>query len=330
MVAIMKSKVFTNEDPPERSSIYPILNGDIWDFYKKQQNSIWTAEEIDLEKDLRDFNEHFTDDERKFIMMTLAFFSGFDNLVMKNISVNFENEIPIMEASYFYSVQKYIEGVHSETYSMLIDTLVPQERKHEMFGALESVPSVKKKSDWACTFMDRGVPLGERLLAWAIVEGVFFSGSFCSIFWIKSHKGGKMHGLTFSNELISRDEALHTNFALMLVNRLVDKPSYEKARDIIRSAIEIEKEFVEDALPVSIIGMNKEMMGQYLEYVADHLFSSLGYEEGVVYGSKNPFEFMELISLSGKTNFFEKRVGEYQKAHVAKEGNFLFTVDEDF
>lgn len=326
-------KTFSGEESKSiRSSIYPVLHKDIWDFYKTQQNCIWTAEEIDLEKDNRQFNDDkiFNDDERHFIMMTLSFFSGFDTLVIKNISINFQNEIDILECKMYYTVQNYIEGIHAETYGMLIDAIVPKNKKEEMFNSLENIESIKLKAEWACKYMDPGIPLAERMLAWAVVEGVFFSGSFCSIYWIKSHKPGLMHGLTFSNELISRDEGIHRDFALhMLKNRLLEPMSEDTAKNIIMSAVDIEKMFIKDALPVGVIGMNEELMIQYIEYVADHLFRSLGFENHI-FGVQNPFSFMELISLSGKTNFFEKRVGDYQNAHVNKEKNHIFSIDEDF
>lgn len=305
---------------------------DIWKFYKDQQNSLWTAEEIDLEQDHRQFKDDdlFSEQERRFIMMTLAFFSGFDALVIKNISLNFQNEIDIFECRMYYTVQNYIEGIHAETYGMLIDAIVPKALQSDMFNALDTIQSVKMKSEWAKKFMDPEIPLGERMLAWAVVEGVFFSGSFCSIYWMKSHKPGLMPGLTFSNELISRDEGIHRDFALhMLRERIIDPICEIRTKEIITSAVDIEKLFIKDALPVGIIGMNEELMTQYIEYVADHLFRNLGFESPI-YGVQNPFSFMELISLSGKTNFFEKRVGDYQNAHINKDNNHVFSVDEDF
>lgn len=325
--------IFRGEETEfQRSSAYPILNPDIWKFYKDQQNCIWTAEEIDLQDDARDFHneEKFSDDERRFIMLTLAFFSGFDTLVIKNISVNFSPQIDIQECRMYYTVQNYIEGVHAETYAMLIDAIVPKDKKNEIFNALDCIEAVKQKSVWAAKFMDPEVPLEERMLAWAVVEGIFFSGSFCSIFWLKSHKPGLMPGLTFSNELISRDEGIHRDFALhMLRQRLIVPIEEERVREIITSAVDIEKIFIQEALPVAIIGMNESLMSKYIEFVADHLFLSLGFQEGI-FGVENPFPFMELISLTGKTNFFEKRVGDYQNAHVKKENNHVFTVDDDF
>ena len=321
--------VFKREDGVGRNSVYPILNTDTWELYKTQQAAFWTAEEIDLEKDPQDFESSFNENERRFIMMTLAFFSGFDNLVMKNISLNFENEVNILEARYFYTAQNYIEGVHAETYAILIDALVPNDQKATMFTALESFPSVKRKADWASEYMDPSIPIGERLLAWAVVEGIFFSGSFCSIYWIKAHKPGKMHGLTFSNELISRDEGMHRDFAIHLIRRLREPLSEEKANAIIKTAVDIEKEFVRDALPVGVIGMNSESMSQYIEFVADHLYRSIGFDHPI-FGTPNPFSFMELISLVGKSNFFEARVSDYQNAHIKSKQNFVFSVNEDF
>jgi ribonucleoside-diphosphate reductase beta chain len=294
--------------------------------YKKAEASFWTAEEIDLSHDQPDWIK-MNDGERHFISHVLAFFAASDGIVNENLAVNFMKEVQLPEARCFYGFQIMIENIHSETYSLLIDTYIkdPAE-KHRLFHAIETVPCVKKKAEWALRWIGNG-SFAERLIAFAAVEGIFFSGSFCSIFWLK--KRGLMPGLTFSNELISRDEGLHCDFACLLYSMLKTKLSREQVTKVITDAVTIEQEFVTDALPVSLIGMNAKMMSQYIEFVADRLLVSLGYPK--VYNSQNPFDFMEMISLQGKTNFFEKRVAEYQKSGVmsTKEEN-VFKLDEDF
>ncbi|GAB4241472.1 MAG: ribonucleotide-diphosphate reductase subunit beta [Ekhidna sp.] len=313
----------------DRFVIFPIQHNDIWEFYKKAEASFWTAEEIDLSQDLKDWSNTMTDDEKHFIKHVLAFFAASDGIVNENLAENFVAEVQYTEAKFFYGFQIAVENIHSETYSLLIDTYVkdPKEKDY-LFHAIETMDCVKKKADWALRWIDEG-SFAERLIAFAAVEGIFFSGSFCSIFWLK--KRGLMPGLAFSNELISRDEGLHCDFACLLYNNhVVNKLSVETVQEIIKDAVSIEKEFVTDALPVKLIGMNADLMCQYIEFVADRLLSELGCPK--IYNSTNPFDFMEMISLQGKTNFFEKRVGEYQKAGVmdTEKDKAKFSLDEDF
>ena len=294
--------------------------------YKQAEASFWTAEEIDLSQDMKDW-ENLNDNERHFISHVLAFFAASDGIVNENLAVNFMQEVQLPEARCFYGFQIMMENIHSETYSLLIDTYVnnPKE-KDRLFNALETVPCVKKKGEWALKWIN-SENFTERLIAFAAVEGIFFSGSFCSIFWLK--KRGLMPGLTFSNELISRDEGLHCDFACLLYSMLQNTLSEERVHAIIKDAVSIEQEFVTDALPVKLIGMNAKLMSQYIEFVADRLLVALGYSKA--YNSSNPFDFMEMISLQGKTNFFEKRVAEYQKSGVMSERtDNLFSLDEDF
>ena len=311
-----------------RFVLFPIEHDDIWSFYKKAEASIWTAEEIDLGQDLKDWDT-LTGDERHFIKHVLAFFAASDGIVNENLAENFVSEVQYTEAKFFYGFQIAIENIHSETYSLLIDTYVKDAKEKDgLFNALDTMDCVKKKADWALRWIDEG-NFAERLVAFAAVEGIFFSGSFCSIFWLK--KRGLMPGLTFSNELISRDEGLHCDFACLLYNdHLINKLSIESIQTIIVDAVTIEKEFVTDALPVRLIGMNAELMCQYIEFVADRLLLELNCSK--IYHASNPFDFMEMISLQGKTNFFEKRVGEYQKAGVlnTENDNDKFSLDQDF
>lgn len=311
---------------PNRFVLLPIQYDNVWKMYKQAQASFWTAEEIDLSSDIKDW-ESMNDGERHFISHVLAFFAASDGIVNENLAVNFMQEVQIPEARCFYGFQIMMENIHSETYSLLIDTYIkdPKEKTH-LFNALETVPCVKKKGEWALKWIN-SENFTERLIAFAAVEGIFFSGSFCSLFWLK--KRGLMPGLTFSNELISRDEGLHCDFACLLYSMLENKLPESRLHEIIKDAVSIEQEFVTDALPVSLIGMNAALMNQYIEFVADRLLVSLGAAK--IYNSTNPFDFMEMISLQGKTNFFEKRVGEYQKAGVMSErGDNLFSLDEDF
>jgi len=313
----------------DRFVLFPIQKDDIWKFYKKAEASFWTAEEIDLSHDLKDWAA-MTDHERHFISHVLAFFAASDGIVNENLAENFINEVQYTEAKFFYGFQIAMENIHSETYSLLIDTYINDaDEKRKLFHAIDTLDCVKKKADWALRWIENG-SFAERLVAFAAVEGIFFSGSFCSIFWLK--KRGLMPGLSFSNELISRDEGLHCDFACHLyVNHLINKLPEETVRRIIIDAVDIEKEFVTDALPVSLIGMNAKLMCQYIEFVADRLIGELGHEK--IYGSENPFDFMEMISLQGKTNFFEKRVAEYQKAGVMRDNadeSPKFSLDEDF
>ena len=309
-----------------RFVILPINYPKIWEQYKRHEASFWTAEEIDLSSDMKDW-ENLNDGERHFISHILAFFAASDGIVNENLAVNFMSEVQLPEARCFYGFQIMMENIHSETYALLIDTYIKNpEEKHKLFHAIDTVPAVKKKAEWALRWIDNG-NFAERLVAFAAVEGIFFSGSFCSIFWLK--KRGLMPGLTFSNELISRDEGLHCEFACLLYGMLQNKLTEEEVTAIITDAVGIEKEFVTEALPVNLIGMNALLMQQYIEFVADRWLCELGYSK--VYNTANPFDFMEMISLQGKTNFFEKRVGDYQKAGVMnnKESQ-SFSLEEDF
>ncbi len=316
-------------EDPNRFVLFPIEHNDIWQMYKQAEASFWTAEEIDLSPDLSDW-EKLNDGERHFIKHILAFFAASDGIVNENLGVNFLTEVQYPEAKCFYGFQIMMENIHSETYSLLIDTYVkdPKEKDY-LFNALDTVPCVQKKGEWALRWIN-SENFVERLVAFAAVEGIFFSGSFCSIFWLK--KRGLMPGLSFSNELISRDEGLHCEFACLLYTKYIkNKLSQERVHEIILDAVAIEKEFITEALPVALIGMNARLMQQYIEYVADFWLERLGYDK--YYGAANPFDFMTTISLQGKTNFFEKRVAEYQKAGVMgggeKEGG-KFSLDEDF
>ncbi|HRE74912.1 MAG TPA: ribonucleotide-diphosphate reductase subunit beta [Flavobacteriales bacterium] len=312
----------------DRFVLFPIVHNDIWAFYKKAEASFWTAEEIDLGADLWDWENKLNDDERHFIKHVLAFFAASDGIVNENLAENFVREVQYTEAKFFYGFQLTIENIHSETYSLLIDTYIKDPiEKDRLFHAIETMGFVRKKAEWALNWISKG-SFAERLVAFAAVEGIFFSGSFCSIFWLK--KRGLMPGLSFSNELISRDEGLHCDFACLLYSQhLVNKLDKKVVEQIITEAVAIEKEFVTDALPVKLIGMNADLMSQYIEFVADRLLLELGNPK--VYNVTNPFDFMDMINLQGKTNFFEKRVGEYQKAGVmsTKEEN-KFSLDEEF
>ncbi len=311
-----------------RFVLFPIQHDDIWSFYKRAEASFWTAEEIDLSPDLIDWENKLNDNERHFVKHVLAFFAASDGIVNENLAENFLSEVQYTEAKFFYGFQVAMENVHSETYSLLIDTYIKDSAdKAYLFNAIDTMDCVRKKADWALRWIDQG-SFAERLVAFAAVEGIFFSGSFCSIFWLK--KRGLMPGLSFSNELISRDEGLHCDFACLLYNNhVINKLSKDQVRQIIVDAVEIEKDFILDALPVKLIGMNSDLMSQYIEFVADRLLQELGNEK--VYNATNPFDFMDMISIQGKTNFFEKRVGEYQKAGVLDGKNSQdFTMDEDF
>lgn len=301
------------QENKNRFVIFPIKHHDIWEFYKSMEASFWTAEEIDLSQDLNDWNNKLSDEERYFVKHILAFFAASDGIVNENLAENFVNEVQYAEAKFFYGFQIMMENIHSETYSLLIDTYVKDEaEKDDLFNALEVFPAIKKKADWALQWISSD-SFAERLIAFAAVEGIFFSGAFCAIYWLK--KRGLMPGLTFSNELISRDEGVHCDFAVHLHNHhLVNKVSKERIRTIIVDALDIEREFITESLPVSLIGMNAALMTQYLEFVADRLLVELGCERE--YNKANPFDFMDMISLQGKTNFFEKKVAEYQKAGV--------------
>lgn len=321
------------QENPNRFVIFPIQHHDIWEWYKKQQACIWTAEEIDLHQDLTDWENSLNADERYFIKHILAFFAASDGIVNENLAENFVNEVQYSEAKFFYGFQIMMENIHSETYSLLIDTYVKDDKeKDQLFKAIEHFPAIKKKADWAMRWIE-SPSFAERLIAFAAVEGIFFSGAFCSIFWLK--KRGLLPGLTFSNELISRDEGMHCDFAVHLHNHhLKEKVSKERIKEIIVDALNIEREFITESLPASLIGMNAKLMTQYLEFVTDRLLNELECES--VYNVSNPFDFMDMINLQGKTNFFEKRVGEYQKAGVMNSVNEnkdtvdSFSLDADF
>jgi ribonucleoside-diphosphate reductase beta chain len=305
--------------------LFPIEHHDIWDYYKKAQQVFWTAEEIDLAQDLTDWAK-LNEGEQHFVKHVLAFFAASDGIVNENLAENFVAEVQYTEAKFFYGFQIMMENIHSETYSLLIDTYIKdKEEQNHLFNAIDTVPAVQKKAEWALKWIGSD-SFVERLIAFAAVEGIFFSGSFCSIFWLK--KRGLMPGLSFSNELISRDEGLHTDFAVHLYkNHIENKLSRERLIEIIDSALEIEKEFITEALPVSLIGMNSELMKQYLEYVSDRLLMDLGV--GKIYNTENPFDFMANIALQNKTNFFEKRVADYVKSGVG-EVQEQISFDEDF
>ena len=315
------------KENPNRFVLFPIKWPEIWSMYKKALASIWTVEELDLTKDLNDWNK-LNNNEKYFIEHILAFFAGSDGIVIENLAQRFCNDIQVPEAKCFYGFQIAIENIHSETYSLLIDTLVKDnEKKKNLFNAIETIPSIKKKAAWAMKWInDEHSNFAKRLIAFACVEGIFFSGSFCSIFWLK--KRGIMPGLTFSNELISRDEGLHTDFACLMYSLLKNKLEPSTIYEIVKEAVEIEKEFIIESIPCKLIGMNATMMSEYIEFVADRLVLQLGLKK--IYSAKNPFNFMEMISIEGKTNFFEKRVGEYSKAGVSGENNKELIFDAEF
>ena len=303
------------QENKNRFVIFPIQHDDIWQWYKKQEASFWTAEEIDLHQDVVDWKK-LNDDERYFLKHILAFFAASDGIVNENLAENFVNEVQYSEAKFFYGFQIMMENIHSEMYSLLIDTLVESDsEKDELFNAIERFPAIKKKADWALRWIESD-SFAERLIAFAAVEGIFFSGAFCSIFWMK--KRGLLPGLATSNEFISRDEGLHRDFACHLHNtHLVNKVPVERITQILVEALDIEREFITESLPVNLIGMNAKLMAEYLEFVTDHLLETLNCPK--VYNTPNPFDFMDMISLEGKTNFFEKRVSEYKKAGVGEE-----------
>ena len=307
----------------ERFSIFPIKHYDLWDFYKKQLNSFWIPEEINLSVDLNDWNDKLNDNERFFIKNILSFFNQSDGIINENLAENFLRDVKYPEAKFFYGIQIAIENVHSEMYSLLIDTYISNEKeKLECYNAIENLPAVKKKAEWALKWITNGT-FQEKLVAFSIVEGIFFSGSFCSIFWLLNR--GLMQGLGKANSFINRDENLHCDFAINLINNhLEEKPSKEKILEIVIDAVEIEKEFIIESLPCDLLGMNKSLMSKYIEYVADQILLKLKCKK--FFNSKNPFKFMESIALNGKQNFFEGRPTEYQKAKLDGEMNF----NEDF
>ena len=310
-----------------RYSVFPIRHDDIWKAYKNAVSTFWSPEELDLNKDRHDWENKLNENERYFIKNILAFFAGSDGIVMENLAQRFMSDTDISEIISFYSYQIFIENIHGETYSLLIDTYIKdEEEKDRLFNAIDTIPCVRQKAEWAKKWISNNdSSFALRLIAFAIVEGVFFSGSFCAIFWLK--KRGLMSGLTFSNELISRDEGMHTDFAVLLYSKIINKIPQETVYEIFREAVNIEKEFITESIPCRMIGMNSSMMTQYIEYVADRLLNQLGYEK--MYNSANPFDFMELISLRPKSNFFEVRVGEYQMANVGKKKE-EFEIGMDF
>ena len=314
------------DEDETRYVMFPIKNNDIWKMYKKQVDCFWRAEEVDLSKDFTHWN-NLTEKEQYFIKMIIAFFAGSDGIVLENLGLRFMSEIQLSEARAFYGFQIAMENIHSEMYSLLIDTYIKNEiEKQELFNSLNNFPCIRKKADWAIKWIhDKESSFAIRLAAFACVEGIFFSGAFCSIYWLK--KRGLMPGLTFSNELISRDEALHTEFAILLFNKLQNKPDENTITEIVKEAVEIEKEFICESLPCKLISMNSKLMSQYIEFVADRLLVQLKCKK--VYNSTNPFDFMEMISVEGKTNFFEKRVGEYALANKEKDES-VFDLDNAF
>ena len=319
-----KEPLLTPND--NRFVMFPIKDQEVWKMYKKMEDSFWRTEEIDLSKDLKHW-QSLNDDEKHFVKHVLAFFAASDGIVLENLGQRFMNEVQLAEARAAYGFQIMMENIHSETYSLLIDTLVKDDvEKTKLFEAIDNYPCIKKKADWAIKWInDNRSGFATRLIAFACVEGIFFSGSFCAIYWLK--KRGLMPGLTFSNELISRDEGMHTDFAVLLFSKLINKPKKSKVYEIFKNAVEIEKEFICEALPCRLIGMNNVLMSQYIEFVADRLVVQLGYPK--IYNSANPFDFMEMISLQGKTNFFEKRVGDYSLSSGSKTED-AFAMDDEF
>jgi len=312
----------------KRFTIYPVKYNDIYSMYKKARSSFWQPEEIDFSKDTADW-ENLNADERHFVSHILSFFAGSDGIVNENLNTNFAQEIQIPEARAFYYMQEAIEAIHSETYGLLLEKYIkdPEEKRYLQNG-IQEIPAVKQKAEWAFKWMNNEQSFQKRILAFACIEGIFFSGSFCAIFWLK--KRGLLPGLSFSNELISRDEGLHTDFAVLMYSYIVNRLPQEVVHAIVSEAVDGEKEFIISSLPCKLIGMNSELMSQYIEFVADRLVLELGYSK--IYNSTNPFDFMENISLDGKTNFFEKRVGEYSKTHtdVSNESDNVFSLDADF
>jgi len=316
------------KENPNRFVMFPIEYHDIWELYKRHLGSFWTVEEVKLDKDMKDWIS-LTDDERYFIKNVLAFFAASDGIVNENLAVRFMSDIQISEARAFYGIQIAIENIHSEMYSLLIDTYITDiAEKNKLFTAIDSSPTIKKKAEWALKWMeDKDASFQTRVIAFACVEGIFFSGSFCSIFWLK--KRGLMSGLTVSNEFISRDEALHVEMAVLIYKHIQNKLDTETIHKIISEAVQLEKEFIIESIPCAMIGMNADLMSQYIEYVADRLLVQLGYEK--IYNTANPFGFMELISMENKTNFFEERVSSYSKAGVGRSReDMTFSLDADF
>lgn len=328
LASASKSSEMLLTENDSRYVMFPIQDNEIWKMYKKQVDCFWRAEEIDLSKDIVQWNsETLNDNERYFISMILAFFAASDGIVTENLAVRFMSDVQLAEARAFYGFQIAMENIHNEVYSLLIDSLIKsEEQKSKLFAGIDNFPCIKKKSDWALKWInDKRSSFYTRLIAFACIEGIFFSGAFCSIYWLK--KRGLMPGLTFSNELISRDEALHTEFAILLYNKTQKRYPKQKVHEIIKEAVEIEKEFICEALPCRLIGMNSKLMSQYIEFIADRLSLQLGYDK--IYNSLNPFDFMEMISVEGKTNFFEKRVSEYAMSERTKTDN-IFDLSASF
>ena len=325
----MSNQEFLLNEEENRYVIFPIQHDQFWDMYKKAEANFWTTEELDLSKDLNDWKQ-LTENETHFIKHVLAFFAASDGIVNENLVDRFCQEVKVLEAKFFYVFQMAMENIHSETYSLLIDTYIKdQEEKTYLLNAIDTIPSIQKKAQWAIKWInDKDSPFINRIIGFAAVEGIFFSGSFCSIFWLK--KRGLMPGLCHSNELISRDEGLHTEFAVLMYHNLKNKPSPNVVKQIIQEAVEIEKEFITESLSCELIGMNKDLMSQYIEYVSDRLLKMFGLEP--IYNTQNPFDWMEMISIQGKTNFFEKRVGEYSNKsnpNIDPEKNEI-NFDDDF
>lgn len=317
---------FTKKNSDNRFVLFPITHNEVWKRYKDAVATFWTPEEVDLGKDKTDW-EKLNDNEKHFIKNVLAFFAGSDGIVMENLGQRFMNDIDIPEVRSFYSYQLFIENVHSEMYSLLIDTYISDEKeKTRLFNAIDTIPAVSKKAKWALKWIENTDSFETRLVAFAAVEGIFFSGSFCSIYWLKNR--GLMPGLTFSNELISKDEGMHTDFACLLYNMSANRLNNDTINEIIKDAVEIEKEFITESLPCSLIGMNAELMKQYIEYCADRILVQLGHEE--IYNCSNPFTFMELISLRPKSNFFEVRVGEYKRETKSEATSGHWSLESDF
>ena len=325
----MSDQEFLLNEEENRYVIFPIQHDQFWDMYKKSEANFWTTEELDLSKDLNDWKK-LTENETHFIKHVLAFFAASDGIVNENLVDRFCQEVKVLEAKFFYVFQMAMENIHSETYSLLIDTYIKdQEEKTYLLNAIDTIPSIQKKAQWAIKWInDKDSPFINRIIGFAAVEGIFFSGAFCSIFWLK--KRGLMPGLCHSNELISRDEGLHTEFAVLMYHNLKNKPSPNVVKQIIQEAVEIEKEFITESLSCELIGMNKDLMSQYIEYVSDRLLKMFGLEP--IYNAQNPFDWMEMISIQGKTNFFEKRVGEYSNKsnpNIDPEKNEI-NFDDDF
>ena len=325
MAKVNSEPLLTEND--DRFVMFPIQDKEIWDMYKKQMDCFWRAEEIDLSKDLAHW-EKLTPNEQHFIKMVLAFFAASDGIVLENLGMRFMSEVQLAEARAFYGFQIMMENVHSESYSLLIDTYIKdKDEKQQLFKALENFDCIRKKGEWAMKWInDKRSSFATRLIAFACVEGIFFSGSFCSIYWLK--KRGLMPGLTFSNELISRDEGMHTEFAVLLHNKLNHRISKKRLYEIVSEAVEIEKEFICEALPCRLIGMNSDMMSQYIEFVADRLIVQIGYPK--LFNTANPFDFMEMISINGKTNFFERRVSDYSLSNGKKDSSAFSFGEVDF